>query len=137
MWPPNSGHHLVSSQQICAWLEILLLLSKTLLSIPSEQCAVSVCICLWVCVCVFACLCCVCVCVCVVGGGGGGGEGAGKKTLLAIIIVVSNYNLCLQIPSLKYRQSPVFITAQLVAATVEHHEFIFPTICIMYFIILL
>ena len=30
VWPPNSGHHLVSSQQICAWLEILLLLSKTL-----------------------------------------------------------------------------------------------------------
>ena len=71
VWPPNSGHHLVSSQQICTWLEILLLLSKTLLSIPSEQCAVSVCVCLWVCVCVFACLCCVCVCVCVVGGGGG------------------------------------------------------------------
>ena len=32
VWPPNHGHHLVSSQQICAWLEILLLLSKTLWS---------------------------------------------------------------------------------------------------------
>ena len=30
VWPPNSGHHLVSSQQICAWLKILLFLSKTL-----------------------------------------------------------------------------------------------------------
>ena len=44
------------------------------------------------CVCLF--VLCVCVCVCVVGG-----EGAGRKTLLAIKIVVSNYILCLQIPS--------------------------------------
>ena len=31
VWPPNSGHHLVSSQQICAWLEILLFLHKNYL----------------------------------------------------------------------------------------------------------
>ena len=45
--------------------------------------------------CVFACLCCVCMFV----WWEGGGREAGKKTLLAIIIVVSNYILCLQIPS--------------------------------------
>ena len=32
VWPPNSGHHLVSSQQICAWLKILSFPSKSIWS---------------------------------------------------------------------------------------------------------